>query len=119
MDDVKTRLKDCSEKALEAYDAWQDKKEAEHREELQEAIHELRKVASRVEIEIAMSERQVATNKKIPIPSHRSNSKSKEAVESILPDQGNTESKPDKKPAGRRPQRSSGGPRRTLTKKSD
>lgn len=101
MEDVKTRLKECSETALKAYEAWQDKKQAEHREELQEAIHELRKVASRVEIEIAMSERQAGTNKQIPIPSHRSNSKSKDAVESILPDNGNTEGKSSSKGGGR------------------
>ena len=115
MEDVKDRLADCSEKALKAYTNWQDKKEAEHREELQEAIHELRKVASRVEIEIAMSERSVATSNKIPIPSHRSNSKSRDAVESILPDSGSTESAAPKKEGGRRPQRSNG--RRTITKK--
>ena len=114
MDDIKDRLKDCSEKALESYEAWHGEKKLEQREDLQEAIHELRKVASRVEIEIAMSERSSGSSKQIPIPSHRSNSKSKDAVESILPDEGNTEAKPEKKQTGRRPQR---GGRKTLTKK--
>ena len=115
-DDVAQRLKDCSEKTLDSYSAWNETKKPEQREDLQEALHELRKVASRVEIEIAMSDRATGGPKQIPIPSHRSNSKSKEAVESILPEDNNTSGKVEKKQTGRRPQR---GPRKTISKRND
>ena len=108
MDDIKKRLQDSTEACLKSYEAWDAKKETETRETLQESIHELRKVASRLEIEIAISERNNTNSTPLPIPSHRSNSKHKGAVESILPDRGNTEGKSshggDKKPSGgRRP----------------
>lgn len=109
MDDIKARLQECSEACFKSYEAWDAKKETQTRENLQEAIHELRKVASRLEIEITLSERAKVTGKPIPIPSHRSNSKSKGPVESILPDEGNTDgSHSDKKKEGgaRRSQRS-------------
>ena len=114
MDDIKTRLQECSAACLKSYEAWSDKKETQTREDLQEAIHDLRRVASRLEIEITMSEREKVTGKPIPIPSHRSNSKSKGAVESILPDEGNTEAKPSnhKKFGG-------GGRRRPAPKRND
>jgi len=116
MDDIKDRLKDCSEACFKTYEAWDAKKETQTREDLQEAIHDLRKVASRLEIEITLSERQKVTGKPIPIPAHRSNSKSKGPVESILPDQGNTEEKSGgKKDGGRRSQRS----RRPAPKRND
>ncbi len=108
-EDVKTRLENTSKICIESYEAWDAKKEAETRENLQEALHELRKVASRVEIEITKSERQASSGKPIPIPSHRSNSKSKDAVESILPDQGNTEEKSGSK--------KDGGARRSRTRR--
>ena len=115
-EDVKTRLEKCSATCLETYQTWDSKKETKTREDLQEAIHELRKVASRIEIEITKSERANSSSKSIPIPAHRSNSKSKGAVESILPDQGNTEEKSGGKKdgGGRRPQRT----RRPAPKKS-
>jgi hypothetical protein len=40
-----------------------------------EAVHELRKVAARLEIEMAISERNEVASKPIPIPSHRANKK--------------------------------------------
>lgn len=108
MDDIKARLQESSEACFKSYEAWDANKETQTREDLQEAIHELRKVASRLEIEITLSERAKVTGKPIPIPSHRSNSKSKGPVESILPDQGNTEGSHSAKKEGgaRRSQRS-------------
>lgn len=91
MDDIKTRLQECAAACLKSYEAWEAKKGAETTETLQDSIHELRKVASRLEIEITLSERKNSSSKPIPIPAHRSNSKSKGSVESILPDEGNTE----------------------------
>lgn len=91
MDDIKARLQESTSACLKAYEAWDaDKKSVEFRENLQESIHELRKVGSRLEIEIAISERKEMTSKPLPIPPHRSSSKSKGPVESILPDTGNT-----------------------------
>lgn len=90
MSEIKERLNNCAEACLKSYEAWIDKKGSQTRETLQESIHDLRKVVSRLEIEIAVSERDKMNETQIPIPSHRSNSKSKGAVESILPDTGNT-----------------------------
>jgi len=73
MDEIETRLKDTSEKCVEAYCAWKEKKnDAELRGGLQEAVHELRKVSARLEIEIATSERDQMAQKPIPVPPHRS-----------------------------------------------
>ena len=70
--EVKERLKTTSEACLKCYDAWDgNDKDVKARESLQEAIHELRKVASRLEIELAISERDQMTQKPIPIPPHR------------------------------------------------
>lgn len=91
MSDIKKRLQDGIDVCLKNYEKWDgDKKSSEAREALQESIHEIRKVASRLEIEIAVSERDSMSGKPIPIPPHRSSSKAKGAVESILPDEGNT-----------------------------
>lgn len=68
-DEVKQRLQDSTANCLKAYDAWDgDKKNATARETLQDAVHELRKVASRLEIEIAVSDRKQMTQKPMPIP---------------------------------------------------
>lgn len=72
MTDIKTRLQESADACLKAYEAWSaNEKKSESRESLQEAIHELRKVASRLEIDLAISERDQMAQKPIPIPSHR------------------------------------------------
>ena len=72
MEDIAKRLKETSEECSKALDAWsKDKKDAKAREALQESVHELRKVASRLEIELAISERDEMSQKPIPIPAHR------------------------------------------------
>jgi hypothetical protein len=117
MDDIKKRLQESTEACLKSYEAWDEEKSTESREALQESIHELRKVGSRLEIAIAINERETMSEKPLPIPSHRSNSKHRGAVESILPDLGNTEKKPsngDKKSGGSRRPRT----RRPEAKKS-
>jgi len=76
MEDIQTRLKEASQNCLEAYAAWEgQKKDSKVQEDLHSAIHELRKVSSRLEIELAISERDQMTSKPIPIPAHRANSK--------------------------------------------
>lgn len=115
MSEIKQRLQDSAENCVKRYEAWDaTKTDAEKREDLQDAIHDLRKVASRLEIEIAISERKNVTSKPIAIPQHRSQSKAKGAVESILPEttntsgnSGKTESK-SRKTRSRRPTRKSG-----------
>lgn len=72
MEEVDKRLRETSDICIKAYDAWKDnRKNGEAREALQESVHELRKVASRLEIEVAVSERDEMTQKPIPVPSHR------------------------------------------------
>ncbi|NBX66064.1 MAG: hypothetical protein EBQ96_03605 [Proteobacteria bacterium] len=72
MDEIKQRLSASSDACIKAYEAWRAKT-GDHsaREALQEAVHELRKVAARLEIELAVSDRKAQTSDPIPIPSHR------------------------------------------------
>ena len=74
--DIHERLKETSQKCLDVYIVWEEnKQDPKTQEVLHAAIHELRKVSSRLEIELAMSERDQFTAKPLPIPSHRSNMK--------------------------------------------
>lgn len=71
-DEIKERLQATGAQCLSAYEAWaKDQKDEKAREDLQESIHELRKVTSRLEIELAISERDQMGQKKLPIPPHR------------------------------------------------
>ena len=73
MDDIDRRLKEASENCIKCYEGWsKNQKDSSIREAMMEAIHELRKVAARLEIEMAISERNEMTSKPIPIPAHRS-----------------------------------------------
>lgn len=72
MDEIKQRLSASSDACIKAYEAWRAKTgDTAARETLQEAVHELRKVAARLEIELAVSDRKAQTSDPIPIPSHR------------------------------------------------
>lgn len=76
MDEVEKRLREVSDACVKAYLEWHTrKKDAESREALQDAIHELRKVSARLEIEIAVSERDEMQSRPIPIPPHRATRK--------------------------------------------
>lgn len=73
MDEIEKRLSETAEACVKSYATWRkDPKEGTNREVLMEAVHELRKVAARLEIEIAISERDEMAAKPIPIPPHRS-----------------------------------------------
>lgn len=73
MDEIEKRLREAADACITSYDAWRkNQKEGGTREALMEAMHELRKIAARLEIEIAVSERDEMTSKPIPIPPHRS-----------------------------------------------
>lgn len=113
MSEVQDRLKEASKTCIDSYDAWNgDKKKAEVRETLQESIHDLRKVISRLEIEMAVSERDSSSNKPIPIPTHRSQNKKDAGTESILPDNGQTEEQNGKS------RNNNGGGRRSRPRKT-
>ena len=72
MDEIKQRLTETSEACIKTYEVWREKnQDASAREALQEAVHELRKVAARLEIELAVSDRKSHGSEPIPIPSHR------------------------------------------------
>ena len=74
--EIKERLQTAGEACVKAYAAWDgNEKDEKARETLQDAIHELRKVTSRLEIELAISERDQMGQKKIPIPPHRASRK--------------------------------------------
>lgn len=73
MDEIEQRLRGSTDACIKSYEAWRAKeKDGATREALQEAVHELRKVASRLEIEMAVSERNEMAGKPLPIPPHRS-----------------------------------------------
>ncbi|MCB9988780.1 MAG: hypothetical protein H6868_05510 [Rhodospirillales bacterium] len=76
MDEIETRLKEAADNCIKSYEGWvKDPKNSSTREGLQESVHELRKVAARLEIEIAVSERNEMASKPLPIPPHRSSQK--------------------------------------------
>ncbi len=71
-DEIKNRLQETTANCIKRYESWVgDKKNADAREALQDAVHEVRKVASRLEIELAVHERDIMASKPIPIPPHR------------------------------------------------
>lgn len=94
MDEIHTRLRDTSQNCLKAYEEWVGKKKDQKAQEaLHSAIHELRKVSSRLEIELAVNEREQMTSRPLPIPSHRAN-KGNQPVE----DFGGEEEQQQRKP---------------------
>ncbi len=63
MDDIEERLRDTSESCFNCYQKWHgNKRDGKLRGDLEDAVHELRKTASRIEIEIAVSEGGSSTN---------------------------------------------------------
>lgn len=122
-EDIRDRLKNASEECLKCYEAWSgNDKDDKVRESLQDAIHELRKVSSRLEIELAISERDQMAQKPIPIPPHRDAKKRVHKGKHNNSDdndnrgnsnQGDTSSGPavERKPTRRRtaPKKASGG----------
>ena len=94
MDEIKARLQTTSENCFKTYEAWTgDKKNSGLQEELQEAVHELRRVASRLEIEMAVNERSTVKHDLMNDSNNR----------------GNSNNNKGSKPRGRKP---SGGARK-------
>lgn len=87
MEETQQRLKDSAEACIKAYGIWgASKKNAEAREQLQEAVHELRKVAARLEIEMASSERDEMTQRPLAVPPHRASRPRNAEIGNELPD---------------------------------
>jgi hypothetical protein len=73
MDEIEKRLRETTDACITSFEAWiKNNKNLESREALMESMHEVRKVISRVEIEIAISERDRLGARPLPIPPHRS-----------------------------------------------
>lgn len=97
MDEIKQRLQETSENCFKAYEKWSaDKKKADARESLLESIHELRKVASRLEIELATSDRNQSVQKPIPIPPHRDAKRGRKGQDEMDDVDGNSEPEKEK-----------------------
>lgn len=114
MDEIEQRLRESAENCFKTYEAWRkNEKSDEARATLQDAVHELRKVASRLEIELAISERNDLAQRPIPIPPHRDARGKHQTAPGDDDDIGNSTQERGPKPGGqRRPQRSGGGHRR-------
>ncbi|MES2729754.1 MAG: hypothetical protein V4621_06630 [Pseudomonadota bacterium] len=73
MDEIETRLREMADNCLSAYGIWnKSKRDKAARETMAEAVHELRKVCARLEIELGASEREEMSQRPIPVPPHRS-----------------------------------------------
>lgn len=98
MDDIKKRLQDASDNCVKAFEKWTgNKKDTDAREAFLDTVHELRKVTSRLEIEVAMSERDSNPQKPMPIPTHRDARSSKGADKKEGKDGNKAKSKPASK----------------------
>lgn len=88
MDEIEQRLKDSTQACIKSFENWvKQDKNLESREELMEAMHEVRKVVARVEIEIAISERDRLGSRPIPIPPHRSSMKQQGGEGDVMDDE--------------------------------
>ena len=86
MEETAQRLRTAADNCIKAYEQWATaRKNLGAREALQEAVHELRRVNARLEIEVAASEREEITQRQIPIPPHRSAHR-RQGGEGALPD---------------------------------
>jgi hypothetical protein len=93
MEEIEKRLRESTDACIKSFENWvKQNKNLESRESLMEAMHEVRKVIARVEIEIAISERDRLGSRPLPIPPHRSSRKSQGSEEGDFgDDDGNFE----------------------------
>jgi hypothetical protein len=111
MDEIEQRLRESADTCFKSYEAWRkSENDSTAREALQDAVHELRKVASRVEIELAISERNEMAQKPIPIPPHRDARGRHQSAPDGDDDFGNSQFGPGEQRGPRGP--SAGGQRR-------
>ena len=122
MEDIEKRLRESTDACIKSFENWVKKnKDVESREALMETMHEVRKIISRVEIEIAISERDRMGARPIPIPPHRSSRKREGGDENDLseddfnvadgpqPSSNEDPRRQHQGGRGRRPMRSQGG----------
>lgn len=115
MEEIEQRLQEATANCLAAHTEWnKNRKDSATREKLMESVHELRKVAARLEIEIAISERDEMAAKPIPIPPHRSSNRRRGgAVDDNIGNDAGDAQPQERKPArsaaeGLRPRRRTG-----------
>jgi hypothetical protein len=111
MAEIKDRLQTASMECIKCYEVWsENNKDSKAREALQDAIHELRKVASRLEIEVAISERDEMAQKPIPIPPHRdARGRGHQGGGEMMEDSMPMQRKPQRRPFPRRDNPQGGG----------
>ncbi len=123
MDEIGQRLRESADACVSAYETWAvAKSDVGIRERLQEAVHELRKISARLEIEMAISEREQITQRPIPVPSHRAShrrdqSQDEGGLPDFITDDGGQQQRPPKsrptgQGGGQQGQSSQGGVRR-------
>ena len=72
VDEIEARLRTASTACVDAYRSWRTPSIDDARRELADAVHELRKVVARIEIELAASRREEHALPPIPLPLNRS-----------------------------------------------
>ncbi len=103
MDEIEKRLRETTDACIKSLENWQKQnKSLESREELMETMHEVRKVIARLEIEIAISERDRLGSRPIPIPPHRSSMKSSNGEEGDFSEESFEPQPPRQNEGGRR-----------------
>lgn len=120
MDEIEKRLRESTDAFIKSFENWiAQSKNLESREGLMEAMHEVRKVVSRVEIEIAISERDRLGSRPIPIPSHRSQRRTNndsagegEEIDYNTIDDGDDGQQPESNAGNGGQNQGGGGPRR-------
>ncbi|OIN85818.1 MAG: hypothetical protein AUJ12_07725 [Alphaproteobacteria bacterium CG1_02_46_17] len=107
MDEIGQRLRESADACVSAYETWAvAKSDVGIRERLQEAVHELRKISARLEIEMAISEREQITQRPIPVPSHRASHRRDQSQDEgglpdfITDDVGQQQRPPKSRPTG-------------------
>lgn len=116
MEEIEQRLRESTDACIKSFENWVKKnKDLESREGLMETLHEVRKVLARVEIEIAISERDRLGSRPIPIPPHRSSRKEPGSGDDDLGNYQGGDDDGDNSGNGDQPQqprRQNNGPRR-------
>ncbi len=67
--DVHQRLRETADRCIRFYESWNSGNDGES--ELTDALHDLRRVLARIEIELAASHADESAQRPIPIPLHR------------------------------------------------
>ena len=71
VDEVEARLRETARGCLAAYRTWRQQPGQSSIQSLSDAVHDLRKVLARIEIDMSASRRDEQVARPIPIPAHR------------------------------------------------